>query len=81
MAHGVDARWGRDRGHPEFFALTKRIHNRLHGWPGEGGPLGPEERRVYVGVLEAKLAELEARVRPGDLAIVHDPQPAGSWSR
>ena len=33
--HGVD---------PEFFAVTKRIHNGLYGGPGDGGPLGPEER-------------------------------------
>src|SRR4051795_5142528 len=32
---GVDARWIVMEGPPEFFALTKRIHNRLHG--AEGG--------------------------------------------
>ena len=28
---GVDARWMVVEGGPEFFEVTKRIHNRLHG--------------------------------------------------
>ena len=27
-------------GDPEFFAITKRIHNRLHGAAGDAGELG-----------------------------------------
>ena len=34
---GVDARWVVIDGNAEFFALTKRIHNHLHGSPGDGG--------------------------------------------
>src|SRR6266568_9514199 len=30
---GVDVRWLVIGGTPEFFAVTKRIHNRLHGEP------------------------------------------------
>ena len=37
---GVDARWLVIQGDPEFFAITKRIHNGLYGGPGDGGPLG-----------------------------------------
>src|SRR5215212_5158465 len=37
---GVDARWLVVSGNPPFFALTKRLHNRLHGTPGDGGELG-----------------------------------------
>jgi len=44
---GVDARWAVISGQPEFFAITKRIHNRLHGFEGDGGPLGDAERDVY----------------------------------
>jgi trehalose synthase len=36
---GVDARWVVIDGAPEFFAVTKRIHNRLHGATGDGGAL------------------------------------------
>ena len=44
---GVDARWLVIRGDPEFFAVTKRIHNGLYGGPGDGGPLGRDERAHY----------------------------------
>jgi hypothetical protein len=34
---GVDARWVVIEGDPEFFRVTKRIHNRLLGATGDGG--------------------------------------------
>ena len=74
---GVDARWMVIGGEPEFFRITKRIHNRLHGAPGDGGPLGPEERRIYEGTLEANAAELARLVRESDVVFLHDPQTAG----
>ena len=43
---GIDARWLVLDGDPEFFAITKRIHNWIHGVPG-------------------------------DVVLLHDPQPAG----
>jgi trehalose synthase len=75
---GVDARWVVIDGTPEYFAVTKRIHNRLHGAPGDGGRLDDAARHVYDDVLAANLAELEGRVHEGDVVIVHDPQPAGA---
>src|SRR3954464_155732 len=84
---GVDARWIVIDGNPEFFAVTKRIHNRLHGAPGDGGarrgargaagPLAPAARAIYEGTLAQNLAEIAGRVQDGDVVIVHDPQPAG----
>jgi trehalose synthase len=74
---GVDARWVVIDGSPDFFTVTKRIHNRLHGAEGDGGPLDDSARRVYEGVLEQNVAQLIPRVREGDVVIVHDPQPAG----
>jgi trehalose synthase len=74
---GVDARWLVIDGTPEFFELTKRIHNRLHGSEGDGGPLDERARRVYDDVLATNLAAFRERVRPGDVVIIHDPQPAG----
>ena len=41
----LDARWAVIAGDAEFFKVTKRIHNFIHGSPGDGGALGPEERR------------------------------------
>jgi trehalose synthase len=58
---------------PEFFLLTKRIHNLIHG---TGDPrLGRVERELFERVNRENAEELEALVRPGDLLIVHDPQP------
>jgi trehalose synthase len=74
---GVDARWVVVRGNPEFFRVTKRLHNRLHGSPGDGGGLGEAERAVYEATLAPAADELAARVQPGDVVILHDPQTAG----
>src|SRR5246127_5010317 len=38
-----DARWGLVDGQPEFFAVTKPLHNHLHGFKGDGGALGAPE--------------------------------------
>lgn len=74
---GVDARWVVIGGNPEFFTLTKRLHNKLHGHPGDGGPLGEAEHRVYEEALEEPAAELKELMRPGDILLLHDPQTAG----
>ena len=74
---GVDTRWLVIQGNPEFFRLTKRIHNLLHGAAGDGGPLGEAELSVYRDTMDRNIRALEARVRPGDIAILHDPQTAG----
>jgi trehalose synthase len=74
---GVDARWIVIEGSPDFFTVTKRIHNRLHGSAGDGGALDQSARRVYEEALARNLAEVAGRVRRGDVVVVHDPQPAG----
>jgi trehalose synthase len=73
---GVDARWLVIEGNPPFFRVTKRIHNRLHGTPGDGGRLGERERATYERVASRAAAELAPRVRPGDIVLLHDPQTA-----
>ncbi|WP_167305825.1 glycosyltransferase [Nocardioides euryhalodurans] len=74
---GIESRWRVLAGDPEFFAVTKRLHNVLHGEPGDGGPLGPAERDHYEQVLRANLADLAGQVSPGDIVLLHDPQTAG----
>jgi trehalose synthase len=74
---GVDTRWVVLDGSPEFFRITKRLHNLLHGAPGDGGPLGDAERGEYEAVLAGNLDDLRSRVRPGDIVLLHDPQTAG----
>lgn len=74
---GVDTRWLVLHGDPEFFSITKRIHNLLHGGVGDGGPLGEAEDAHYREVLARNLAACRDRVRPGDIVLLHDPQTAG----
>jgi trehalose synthase len=75
-AFGIDARWVVIDGDPEFFTLTKRIHNHLYGTPGDGGPLGAEEHELFERVGRENSQELAAVCRPGDIVVLHDPQPA-----
>jgi trehalose synthase len=73
----VDTRWVVLDGNPSFFRITKRLHNLLHGSPGDGGSLGDSEREEYEAVLADNLDNLVPRIRPGDLVLLHDPQTAG----
>jgi len=74
---GIDTRWAVLREKPEFFAITKRLHNRLHDDPGDGGPLGEQERRLYESTLAATAAQLLELTQAGDVVYLHDPQTAG----
>ena len=74
---GVVVRWLVVQGEPEFFEVTKRVHNRLHGSAGDGGDLGPDAQAVYRRSLEGAGTDLAARVAPGDAVVLHDPQTAG----
>jgi trehalose synthase len=74
---GVDNRWVVIDAGPEFFRITKRIHNNLHGSPGDGGALGPEERELYDAASATNAAELAATLHPDDIVFLHDPQTAG----
>lgn len=71
-------------GNAEFFALTKRIHNLLHGRRQEegsldeaDGSLGATERRLYESVLGREEQALRSLVRTGDVVVLHDPQVLG----
>jgi len=74
---GIRCRWMVLEGDADFFRVTKRIHNRLHGSPGDGGPLEDREREQYLRVIRRELSPLLDLARPGDVAILHDPQTAG----
>jgi len=73
----LDARWLVIPGNPDFFRVTKRIHNHLHGAQGDGGLLDDAARESYDGALRSSAQALAARVRPGDFVVLHDPQTAG----
>jgi trehalose synthase len=75
---GIDARWLVIEGDAEFFAVTKRLYNRLHGAPGDSGPLGLDERGVLERRWAANAARLVEVVRPGDMWSSMTPRPPGS---
>ena len=74
---GVDARWAVIKGDERFFAITKRLHNHLHGSPGDGGALGAAERASYQRTLAVNASELVDLIDAPDVVLLHDPQTAG----
>ena len=65
---GVDAVWDVIKGDEKFFAVTKKIHNGLHGVPVE---ISAEEQEHFLEVNR----ENAEQMRFGDMVYVHDPQP------
>jgi Trehalose synthase, N-terminal domain len=59
-----------------FFAITKWLHNQIHGSLSGAAP-GTAEAGHYARTLTANAVELTARVRPGDVVLLPDPQTAG----
>jgi trehalose synthase len=74
---GVDMRWLTIAGPPEFFALTKRLHNHLHGELGYGGGLGEAESACFERVSRENAESVIPRLSPEDVVLLHDPQTAG----
>ena len=74
---GVDVKWvviGTDKA--DFFTLTKRLHNLIHG---SGQPqLTAADRAVYEAVSRENADALRPLLGPRDVLVVHDPQPLGS---
>jgi trehalose synthase len=73
---GIDAEWRTIQGSPEFFAVTKRMHNALQGG---AITLSAAEQQVYeqTNADNARHLHLDAY----DLVIVHDPQPLSLITR
>jgi len=66
---GVDARWNTIKGNPEFFKITKKIHNALHGRKED---ISEEDLDIFLEVSKQNINELEFY---GDIIFIHDPQP------
>jgi len=66
---GVDAHWDVIRGDDAFFAVTKSIHNALHG---QAVTLSEHDAQVFRATVEENLATLELC---DDIVFIHDPQP------
>ena len=72
----IPIRWRVITGDAQFFSMTKRLHNQIHG-DVAGGPLSAADVGHYVQILAANAIELLDQIRPGDLVLLHDPQTAG----
>ncbi len=72
---GVEARWDVIRGNERFFAITKAMHNGLHGVPVG---FSPEDQSYF---REVNRANLDAVTPFGDIVFIHDPQPIGLVER
>lgn len=68
---GLRAEWRILGGDPNFFRVTKSIHNGLQGMPVS---LSPADRELYLEVNRENARFLEDDY---DFIVVHDPQPAG----
>lgn len=74
---GIEMGWLTMTGSAEFFAVTKRLHNYLHGEVGDGGELGEAERLAFERVSGENADSVLARVGPDDVVFLHDPQAVG----
>ena len=72
---GVDARWEVIRGSDEFFEVTKKFHNALHG---NAEKISKQDFALFSEVTQQNLEEVRFY---GDILFVHDPQPVGLIAR
>ena len=68
---GVDARWDVIKGNENFFAITKNMHNALHGAAVE---ISDDDLQFFLEVNQENAQEMAFS---GDIVFVHDPQPIG----
>ena len=67
---GIDIRWEVIKGGEQFFDITKKIHNALHGKDVE---IGSQELEVYLETNKANIQDIDFSA---DVVFIHDPQPA-----
>lgn len=76
---GVDCDWvvaGTER--KDFFRLTKKIHNLIHGEAEPG--FSTADKLLYDEVSRENAEEVLKIIRPDDILVIHDPQPMGMAS-
>jgi len=66
---GVNARWDVIKGGNQFFEVTKKFHNALHGRPAE---ITARDFDVFIETGRANIAEMQI---DADAVFIHDPQP------
>jgi len=68
---GVDARWDVIKGGEQFFEVTKKMHNALHG---KDEVFAKKDFDVFMETTEKNVLDVDTH---GDIVFVHDPQPIG----
>lgn len=66
---GVDTRWDVIEGRPDFYDVTKKFHNLLHG---RGEAATEADLKVFLEVSRANETKMDIY---GDIVFIHDPQP------
>lgn len=75
---GLAAQWWALDPHPEFFAVTKKIHNSLQGMEEES--LSRQEISLYMDYNRSLAQQIEDQSGDADVIILHDPQVLPSVS-
>ena len=70
---GVNASWEAIRGTPDFFNITKAIHNGLQGFPAQ---ISEKQWDIYQEVNRSNFENLSDALENSDVVVIHDPQPA-----
>lgn len=68
---GVDSRWDLIKGGENFFQVTKKFHNLLHGKQEE---VTRDDFDTFLKTTEQNIQEINIY---GDIVFIHDPQPIG----
>ncbi|RMF91979.1 MAG: glycosyltransferase [Candidatus Schekmanbacteria bacterium] len=66
---GVNAEWDVIDGNPEFFDVTKKFHNALHGSKVN---IIQKDFETFLATSEENIKKMEIK---GDIVFIHDPQP------
>ncbi len=66
---GVDTKWDVIKGGEQFFAVTKKFHNALHGWAED------ITQRDFDIFMETSRENIKGVDTYGDVVFIHDPQP------
>src|SRR3989338_7158828 len=66
---GVGTKWDVIKGGDQFYEVTKKFHNALHGRAEE---ITPRDFDIF---LETSRKNIEAMDPSSDIVFVHDPQP------
>ncbi|MBI5050563.1 MAG: glycosyltransferase [Nitrospirae bacterium] len=66
---GVGARWDLIKGGEQFFEVTKKFHNALHGYPGE---ITKRDFEIFLETSQQNINEVDTC---GNIVFIHDPQP------